>query len=226
MEKLMTNIETPDDKLSIGYLRRIFNGSKIIDQLESLPAQIQQASDYDIIDMYEPTKLDWRLRIRLWELITKVKDNSNPYNIIYNVDICDGICDGKEFKRKMNKDLFIRFIFSPIENFHDELDVMLSVTRDKMWRLLNQLEPVDKTGKVDIRAANMLLRMHEKLVDRKLGTVRHLVEMKKIQLNLGTNQNDDIEDLDRQIVQLREGLQRENGESKVIRIDETTGGVS
>ena len=198
----MSNAELIVDETSFF---KLFNAASLEKHYREIPGTERLLSEHEIVACIKPTRVEWKLRIRLWDLVHKALDQTNDYDKIYTVDIVEGICGTELFYRKLSsKQYFASFLFSPIEKFTDEVDTMLSITRDKMWELINKLQPVKKDGTVDKTQAGMLIKIHQQLVDRKMGAVRQLVEMKKIQLNVNTDLPlDDIEVLDDKIRELR-----------------------
>lgn len=174
-----------------------------------IPGMDWDLSETDLCHLLKPSPMDWRLRIRLWDLVAKAIDESNDYNMIYTVDITERICKPQFFRRKFERRYFASFLFRPIEKYTDEVETMLTVTRSKMWDIINNINPIDSNGNLSFKHANMLLKIHNQLVDRKFGAIKQLVEMKKIQLNINANStvSDDIELLDQQIKELRPNVE-------------------
>lgn len=154
-------------------------------------------SDVDVVSLCQPSKVDWRLRIRFWDLVDKVTGD-NDYDMIYAVDVFDGICGASYFRSRFDKDYFPAFFFRPIEKYIDDANTMLTVTSSKMWALINSINPLKEDGTVNMKEAYLLRTIHNDLVERKMGAVKQLVEMKKVQLNVnaGLTMTDDIEMLD------------------------------
>ena len=213
-------------ELTYEMFEGILNSKMLLRDYKNISAAQFNMSEVDLVEQLRPTKLDWRLRIRFWDLIAKVLDKTNRYNLIYNIDICEGITDSKHFQKKIKSEIFLNFLFRPIEKFTDELEIMLTVTRHKMWVLMNALQPVTEKGDVDYKAASMLMNIHDKLVDRKMGTAKQLIEMRKISMNVkhGYGFSDDLEHLDHQIQNLRGEL--EPPTSRTIEVDADEKGTS
>ena len=197
---------------------KLFNAASMEKAYRAIPFEEHKHDEDAIVALLKPTKVDWRIRIRLWDLVEKALDSTNEYNLIYTRDVVEGICGTDILYTKLkHKQYFASFLFSPIEKFTDEVDTMLTITRGKMWQLINALKPVTKDGTVDRTQANLLIKVHQQLVDRKMGAVKQLVEMKKIQLNL--NQVplvDDIELIDKKIMELKPSVEivQEPGDAK------------
>lgn len=188
----------------------LFNAPSMKKAYEKIPWEEKKHDENEIVALLKPTKVDWRLRIRLWELVEKALDQTNEYNKIYTVDIVEGICGSDIIYGKLrDKRYFASFFFSPIEKFTDEVDTMLNITRNKMWQLINNLKPVKKDGTVDRAHAQLLIKIHKELVDRKMGAAKQMIEMKKIQLNLNQDLpiTDDIELLDAKIRELKPSVE-------------------
>lgn len=190
-------------------LEEMFNSKLLMKTYNNIPEHVNLMSDIDLVNQLQPTRIDWRLRIRTWDLIHKAYDTSNEYDIICNVDINDRICNKRTFNEKIRKELFVAFMFRPIESYSDELDTMLAVTQTKMWQLVTNLNVLNSDGSVNYKASDVLMKLHDKLLDRKLGTVRHLIEMKKIQMNINTGAsfNEDLEAIDAQIAKMEETIE-------------------
>ena len=225
----MTNTDILEpEELTYHHLEPLFNSIKLMQLYKDLTGAFVAMSELDLVERVKPSKTDWRLRIRLWDLINKARDKKNDYNLIYNVDIYEEICGSSAFQSKMRTQAFTAFLFRPIEKFTDELEIMLTVTRHKMWDLMNHIKPVTEKGDVDYRAAKMLMSIHDKLVDRKLGAVRQLIEMKKIQLNVnaGASLSEDLEDMDSEIMDIRTKTIDKGSGSKTRTINADAKGVS
>jgi len=189
-------------------LETVINSDRLYKKLENLPERYMNLTDDQMIKQMRPTKIDWRIRIRFWQLIGKALDDSNDYAVIFNVDIFDGIVSKVEWYHKTKRDMFIAWLFRPIGSHVDEMDTMINVTREHLWTVINNIQVVADNGKLDMSHANMVMRIHDKLVDRKIETLRHLIEMKKLQKDLNEERGlpDDLEYIDAQINDLEAGI--------------------
>lgn len=189
-------------------LLNILHADSMRKAYQSIEVEQWDLSDIDLTNIVQPSRVDWRLRIRFWDLVDKATDTNNPYDKIYAVDVSENICGVKYFRSRFKKDCYAAFFFRPIEKYLDEAETMLAVTRSKMWQLVNSINPVSKDGEINEQQARMLMKIHDNLVDRKMGAVKQLVEMRKIKLNLnaGLTLSDDIEILDDQIRELRPAI--------------------
>lgn len=196
----MTNTK----EISSKKLLESLNAEHLKNEYRNIPWQDWELSDIDLCHLLDPSQIDWRLRIRFWDLVEKVLGN-NPYDMIYTIDICEGITDPRYFRQRFKKRYFASFLFRPIENYTDEVGTMLAVTRGKLWSIINAINPIKEDKTINFPQANLLMRIHSQLVDRKMGAVKQLVEMKKVQLNIKANSavTDDIELLDAQIRELK-----------------------
>jgi hypothetical protein len=220
MEVLMSALIVEEDKFF-----ELFNAKSLENAWRARPHTEYDLSEHEIVACLKPSKVDWKLRIRLWDLVHKALDPSNEYNQIYTVDIVEGICTSNVLYRQLkHKRYFASFLLSPIEKFTDEVNTMLSITRDKMWQLINNLKPGTKDCTVDRTHANLLIKVHKELVDRKMGATKQLIEMRKIQLNLNTDMPiDDIEAIDNKIREMRpqvELIEAEHGSSQITEDEE------
>lgn len=169
---------------------------------KNVPDHIAEMSEEELLEKCNPTRVDWQLRMRFWQQVYKVQNPKIDYNKIYNTHIYDSICSQQVFYKKMSTPIKFAFIIRPVEKFHDEVDTMLLVTRAKMWELITNLKVYDKeSGKVKMREAELLLKVHDRLVDRKMGAVRQQIDMKKIQMNVSTQLPSD-RDIDSSIREL------------------------
>ena len=184
------------------------NAEHLKNEYRNIPWQDWDLSDTDLCHLLNPSQIDWRLRIRFWDLIGKILDN-NDYDMIYTIDICEGITDPRYFRQRFKKRYFASFLFRPIEKYTEEVETMLAVTRGKLWSIINAVNPIKEDGSLNYLQSNLLLRIHNQLVDRKMGAVKQLVEMKKVQLNINANSavTDDIELLDAQIRELKPSVE-------------------
>ena len=184
-------------KISADRLIDYMNADSMKKAYVSIKPSDWDISDVDIVTLCNPSKVDWRLRIRFWELVDKVTSD-NPYNMIYAVDVFEGICGAAYFRSRFDKKYFASFFFRPIEKYIDDANTMLAITSNKMWDLINRINPFKEDGSVNLQEAYFLRSIHNDLVNRREGAVKHLVELKKIQLNInsGLTMSDDIELLD------------------------------
>ena len=169
---------------------------------KNIPDRIAEMSEEELIEKANPTRIDWQLRMRFWQLMYRVQNHESDYSKIYNTHIYDAICSQNVFYKKISTPHKFAFIVRPVEKFTDELDTMLMVTRAKLWELITRLKVYNKEkDRIDKGNAEMLLKIHDRLVDRKMGAVRQKIEMKKIQLNMSTQLPSD-RDIDSSIEEL------------------------
>lgn len=184
-------------KLSADKLLECMNADSMKNAYISLTEKDWDLGDDEIVALCQPSKVDWRLRIRFWDLVDKVTGD-NEYDMIYAVDVFDGICTAYYFRSRFDKKYFPAFFFRPVEKYLDDANTMLTVTSGKMWAMINAINPIKEDGSVNMKEAYLLRTIHNDLVERKMGAVKQLVEMKKVQLNVnaGLTMSDDIELLD------------------------------
>lgn len=184
-------------QISADKLIEYMNADSMKNAYMKIKSSDWELSDVDVVSLCQPSKVDWRLRIRFWDLVDKVTGD-NDYDMIYAVDVFDGICGAAYFRSRFDKDYFPAFFFRPIEKYIDDANTMLTVTSSKMWAMINAINPIKEDGSVNMKEAYLLRTIHNDLVERKMGAVKQLVEMKKVQLNVnaGLTMTDDIEMLD------------------------------
>lgn len=209
-------------ELSANKLMSIINTQSMKDAYYRIPIQDWDLSDTEIVNALKPTKMDWKLRIRFWDLVDKATDKNNGYDMIYAVDVQNDICDAVHLRRRFQKRYFPSFFFRPVEKYLQDANAMLVVSSNKMWDLINGIEPFNKDGTLNIAAAQLLKGIHNDLVNRKMGAVKQLVEMKKIQLNInGLGTTDDIEMLDAQINEMKPNVDISERERFITSKEET-----
>jgi hypothetical protein len=215
MEKLkqtpgtMTDVEFHEE-LGIEYsdltsrLNTILNSRKLYDAFNNIPDRFLIMSDQDLISHVKPVKSDWKIRMRLWELISKALDDRNDYYKIFNRDIFDMILCSRDFYGRLQRPGYVAFIFRPIASHLDELEIMINVTRQHMWDIVNNLSVIEE-GKVNHANAKMLMQIHNKLLDRKADALRTMLELRKERGGPGDTafDIDDIDLLDAEINSLK-----------------------
>ena len=164
-------------------LTNLLKSEKMAKAYEDMPAYILEMDEDALLQFTNPNQYDWRLRVRFWQLYRhSISTGTNEK--IQLKEICQGICSDTIMKQKTGQLKKMAFILRPIIDFADEMETMLSVTYSKVWEIVN-MNIKDKKGNIDLTKAKLMLQVHDRLVDRKFGSVKQLIEMKKLQVNVG-----------------------------------------
>lgn len=139
---------------------------KILYEAQSCPEA--KMPDAELIRIALPDSLDWRLRIRYNSLVQKFYDPSNITNIIRGEDIFKGICSYEVYRRRVDIPAKAVFITRRLGSYLEDQDALITAMGSRLWEIASA-RITNEDGTVDLKAAQILHKTINILLDRKYG---------------------------------------------------------
>lgn len=126
-------------------------------------------NDDDLIRSANPDSIDWRLRIRFNSLLQKIMDPTIPLeNRVIRIEhIIEGITTYAVWTRRVAIEAKAVFYTRKIGTYLEDQDALLTAMSARLWDIASA--PLIKNGELDIKAATMVHKTIQILLDRKFG---------------------------------------------------------
>lgn len=193
---------------------------KIANAFETIPPYMAAMDEDDLRVEAKPNETDWKLRIRLWQEYRASCDAiKGAYFPKVRADlVCQSICSFTHFCRILDKPHKAAFILRPMQDFEQETELLLQISTQRLYQLVNMDFMNDKTGKVDPKLAGVFLQARRMIEDRARGLA--IARTQAINYNLNQDstpkeQSTNPQDLDDRIREL-EGKLKGTIEGEII----------
>lgn len=167
--------------------------------IDNIPPNLAEMDEPALVEAVKPTQTDWKLRIRLWQEFRKVTQEIKGVQIrkIRGDVVCQNIVAYNQFIRIVGNPNKAAFILRPIEDFEKETEFMLQIASSRLYEILTMNIVNPKTGLVNNRLGDLLLRAVGMVADRARGlavarsqTVNVNVNKDEKALHVGTTTKD------------------------------------
>lgn len=137
---------------------------------EAQQSDLTLMSDSSLIEAAVPDSIDWRIRIRYNSLLSRILDPSVALidKVIRVETIIDGICGYDVWKRRTSIPAKAVFYSRKIGTYLEDQDALLTAMSTRLWEIAS-VSILQDDGKLDMKAATMLHKTIQILLDRKFG---------------------------------------------------------
>jgi len=137
---------------------------------QAMQSDLTLMSDSDLIKEALPDSLDWRLRIRYNSLLSRILDPSVALidKVIRTESIIDGLCGYDVWRRRTQNNAKCVFYTRKIGTYLEDQDALLTAMSARLWEIAS-IPITNGEGRLDLKAATMLHKTIQILLDRKFG---------------------------------------------------------
>ncbi len=133
--------------------------------LRRVQSIIEEDTEQKITNRAKPTRVDKLLRVALWEEFSRTQRDGDSM-IARRVWL--GICSEQYFLRLLKKDDKVAFLACPIHNYDLTNKLLLHTGQQKLIEIM-EADIKDKNGKLDIKAASVVIKAYKMIEDRVKG---------------------------------------------------------
>ena len=170
---------------------------------------LDDLSDSKLISRASPDAVDWELRTRFTRLFMEAHEaKEGSITVWLEPDFYAGVLPKRKFLDRLKKPEKLSFYMRPLHRFEQATDNIISVITSRMYEI-SALQIVDEDGKVDHKAAGLILQLGKMVLDRKLGSA--------VQRQLLVSVESTPDDVEKEIKALEAEFQIENKKGKVSR---------
>ena len=191
---------------------------RIADAIAAIPDGLAVLSESQLRKRYrlKLQPMDWMLRERLWDLVSRCRDARKQNSrwsdlVIIGKDIWHDICPQAHFYAEILPDKCrMAWLIQPYWGYEQQVKAQLQVVAAKNWDMLKRIKVFDADGNFDAEAAKLLVRITKELSERIYGTAVQRVNTKAVNMNV-TGRASEIKDL-------FPGVEGESVDEKIARL--------
>lgn len=178
-----------------------------------VPKEYLEMEDAEIEELVQPTKTDRMLRISFWNEIDRLKRGASQNSAYNSTRVWSGICTRQYFYDKFLRNTKkIAFLFHPPTQYNDRALEMIDFGLGRLREALGA-KIVYPNGHLDPKATKVILDIVQYFDARMKGTLKQQVaiESKNQTTNVEVNLTGNLEDLDKQLQNLRQQISLHQG---------------
>lgn len=157
----------------------------LLSTYESLNPEYLTQSEVTLKTLLKPSEQMEAIRTRIWSLISQRSNSPNPSRIQLS-EICHGIAPLPYVEQVLQVDLMAAWCGVPTMDYETRVESMLDKAYARMEEILDL--PLMNNGKLDVKAANLILQV-AKMVDlRSKGNYTERVEQKTLQVSTSVSE--------------------------------------
>lgn len=157
---------------------------KLRESVLMLKDELLLKSEGELRKAVRPTPTDHALRVSFWREFEKVMWRGTGN--VQAKDVVGGICTEQYFYQKFMKDpRKVAWLVRPMQTYEKEMDAILHRCTERLWELVN-IKIYNGKGKLDARAADVLLKAVTQVENRVKGMAVQRSEQRSLNVNVQT----------------------------------------
>lgn len=146
----------------------------IKERFNRIPDSIKELTEEEIIKKLKPNSTQYRIRERFWAEFSKCIKEDRPrmnFEKVYS----HYASTTEFFRRLIRSDLFVAFMFTPIQKYDDQVSSLLNVALGRLDEILN----MDISSKRVNKDGEVVETVNPKLAEVLLKAIKHVEERVK-----------------------------------------------